>query len=34
MMTEHNDHSHVVRPDAMEWQKTRFEGCEIKTLDV
>jgi quercetin dioxygenase-like cupin family protein len=24
--------SHVVRPAAMEWQKTRFPGCEIKTL--
>ena len=25
-------HSHVVRPANMEWQKTRFEGCEAKTL--
>src|SRR5947207_9604446 len=25
-------HSHVVRPDGMEWQKTRFPGCEAKTL--
>jgi anti-sigma factor ChrR (cupin superfamily) len=25
-------HSHVVRPAAMEWQKTRFPGCEVKTL--
>ena len=25
-------HSHVVRPANMEWQKTRFPGCEIKTL--
>jgi ChrR-like protein with cupin domain len=25
-------HSHVVRPDSMEWQKTRFPGCEAKTL--
>src|ERR1700704_6052233 len=25
-------HSHVVRPDSMEWQKTRFPGCEVKTL--
>ena len=25
-------HSHLVRPDAMEWQKTRFPGCEAKTL--
>ena len=24
--------SHVVRPATMEWQKTRFPGCEIKTL--
>ncbi len=32
MTTECNDHSHLVRPDTMEWQKTRFEGCEIKTL--
>ena len=21
-------HSHLVRPDSMEWQKTRFPGCE------
>jgi anti-sigma factor ChrR (cupin superfamily) len=25
-------HSHVVRPAEMAWQKTRFPGCEIKTL--
>ena len=25
-------HSHLVRPEAMEWQKTRFPGCEAKTL--
>jgi anti-sigma factor ChrR (cupin superfamily) len=25
-------HSHVVRPTDMEWQKTRFPGCEVKTL--
>ena len=25
-------HSHLVRPAAMEWQKTRFPGCEAKTL--
>jgi anti-sigma factor ChrR (cupin superfamily) len=25
-------HSHVVRPVDMEWQKTRFPGCEAKTL--
>ena len=24
--------SHLVRPAAMDWQKTRFPGCEIKTL--
>ncbi|MFL6845960.1 MAG: cupin domain-containing protein [Allosphingosinicella sp.] len=24
--------SHVVRPSQMEWQKTRFPGCEAKTL--
>ena len=27
-----NQHSHVVRPANMEWQKTRFPGCEVKTL--
>ena len=21
-------HSHLVRPQDMEWQKTRFPGCE------
>jgi anti-sigma factor ChrR (cupin superfamily) len=25
-------HSHVVRPVEMEWQKTRFSGCEVKPL--
>jgi anti-sigma factor ChrR (cupin superfamily) len=25
-------HSHLVRPESMEWQKTRFPGCEAKTL--
>jgi anti-sigma factor ChrR (cupin superfamily) len=25
-------HSHIVRADEMEWQKTRFPGCEAKTL--
>jgi anti-sigma factor ChrR (cupin superfamily) len=25
-------HSHLVRPHEMEWQKTRFPGCEAKTL--
>src|SRR5947209_6505292 len=27
-----DQHSHVVRPAAMEWQKTRFAGCEVKPL--
>ena len=27
-----DQHSHVVRPANMEWQKTRFAGCEVKTL--
>src|ERR1700731_3245114 len=26
------EHSHVVRPAEMDWQKTRFPGCEAKTL--
>jgi anti-sigma factor ChrR (cupin superfamily) len=25
-------HSHLVRPDSLEWQKTSFPGCEAKTL--
>src|SRR3954471_21904854 len=25
-------HAHLVRPAEMEWQKTRFPGCEVKTL--
>jgi anti-sigma factor ChrR (cupin superfamily) len=25
-------HSHLVRPESMEWQQTRFPGCEAKTL--
>ena len=25
-------HSHLARPQDMEWQKTRFPGCEAKTL--
>ena len=25
-------HSHIVRPADMDWQKTRFPGCEAKTL--
>jgi anti-sigma factor ChrR (cupin superfamily) len=27
-----DQHSHVVRPAEMEWQKTRFPGCVAKTL--
>ena len=27
-----DQHSHVVKPAEMEWQQTRFPGCEIKTL--
>jgi anti-sigma factor ChrR (cupin superfamily) len=27
-----DQHSHVVRPANMEWQKTRFSGCEVKPL--
>jgi anti-sigma factor ChrR (cupin superfamily) len=27
-----DQHSHVVRPANMEWQKTRFPGCDVKTL--
>ncbi len=25
-------HSHLVQPASMDWQKTRFPGCEAKTL--
>jgi anti-sigma factor ChrR (cupin superfamily) len=25
-------HSHVTKPDEMEWKPTRFAGCEVKTL--
>lgn len=25
-------HSHLVRPQGMEWQPTRFPGCKAKTL--
>ena len=32
MENQADAHSHVVRPAAMEWQKTRFPGCEAKTL--
>jgi anti-sigma factor ChrR (cupin superfamily) len=27
-----DEHSHIVRPANMEWQQTRFPGCEVKTL--
>src|SRR5216684_4450203 len=27
-----DSHSHLVHPDSMEWQQTRFPGCEAKTL--
>ena len=27
-----DQHSHLVQPRSMEWQKTRFPGCEAKTL--
>jgi anti-sigma factor ChrR (cupin superfamily) len=27
-----DQHSHIVRPANMQWQKTRFPGCEVKTL--
>jgi hypothetical protein len=30
--TTADQHSHIVRPAEMEWQKTRFPGCEAKTL--
>ena len=30
--TTADQHSHIVRPAEMEWQKTRFPGCEVKTL--
>ena len=30
--SEADHHSHVVRPAAMDWQKTRFAGCEVKPL--
>jgi anti-sigma factor ChrR (cupin superfamily) len=30
--TKADQHSHVVRPANMEWQKTRFAGCEVKPL--
>lgn len=27
-----DQHSHLVKPSTMEWQATRFPGCEAKTL--
>ena len=30
--SEAQGHSHIVRPAEMEWQPTRFPGCEAKTL--
>jgi anti-sigma factor ChrR (cupin superfamily) len=32
MTGQHGGHSHLVQPEAMAWQKTRFEGCEVKNL--
>ena len=31
-VTPKSEHSHIVRPAGMDWQKTRFPGCEAKTL--
>ena len=31
-VTPKTEHSHHVRPAEMQWQKTRFPGCEAKTL--
>ena len=30
--TTSDQHSHLVRPSDMSWQKTQFPGCEAKTL--
>jgi anti-sigma factor ChrR (cupin superfamily) len=30
--TSADKHSHLVKPAAMEWKKTRFPGCEMKVL--
>jgi len=30
--TDGDSHSHVVRPDSLEWRTTRFPGCESKVL--
>ena len=27
-----DQHSHLVKPQDMEWKPTRFPGCEVKTL--
>ena len=27
-----DQHSHLVRPAEMQWQQTRFPGCEVKPL--
>ena len=27
-----DEHSHLVKPAEMEWQPTRFPGCEVKVL--
>ena len=27
-----DEHSHLVRPAELQWQKSRFPGCEVKTL--
>ena len=32
--TEDAKHSHIVRPANMEWQKTRFPGCEVEDAAV
>ena len=32
LKTKSEPRSHRVRPATMEWQTTRFPGCEIKTL--
>jgi anti-sigma factor ChrR (cupin superfamily) len=27
-----DEHSHLVKPADMQWQPTRFPGCEVKVL--
>jgi anti-sigma factor ChrR (cupin superfamily) len=27
-----DEHSHVIKPTEMDWQPTRFPGCEVKIL--